>query len=142
MKVHIGQAVTALGIENFVLDGEPTNETEFNSSFKKIVGVKGDEAVMSSDPSTFGVTWEQVKTKYDELVSAQPFKLLREERNKLIAATDWTQLKDIDLDIIRERNWKNYRQALRDLPAKSNPKLDSLGDLDFSSVTWPDKPSS
>ena len=142
MKVHIGQAVTALGIENFVLEGEPTNETEFNSSFKKIVGAKGDEAVMSSDPSTFGVTWEQVKTKYDELVSAQPFKLLREERNKLIAETDWTQLKDIDLDIIRERNWKNYRQALRDLPAKSNPKLDINGDLDMSSVSWPTKPSS
>ena len=142
MKVHIGQAVTALGIENFVLDGEPTNETEFNSSFKKIVGVKGDEAVMSSDPTTFGVTWEQVKTKYDELVSAQPFKLLREERNKLIAATDWTQLKDIDFDIIRERNWKNYRQALRDLPSKSTPKLDSNGDLDMTSVSWPDKPSS
>ena len=142
MKVHIGQAVTALGIENFVLDGEPTNETEFNSSFKKIVGSKGDEAVMSSDPSTFGVTWDQVKTKYDELVSAQPFKLLREERNKLIAATDWTQLKDIDLDIIRERNWKNYRQALRDLPSKSTPKLDSNGNLDMTSVSWPDKPSS
>ena len=141
MKVHIGQAVTALGIENFVLDGEPTNETEFNSSFKKIVGVKDDQAVMSSDPTTFGVTWEQVKTKYDELVSAQPFKLLREERNKLIAETDWTQLKDIDLDIIRERNWKNYRQALRDLPSKSTPKLDSFGNLDLSSVTWPDKPS-
>ena len=142
MKVHIGQAVTALGIENFVLDGEPTNETEFNSSFKKIVGVKDDQAVMSSDPTTFGVTWEQVKTKYDELVSAQPFKLLREERNKLIAATDWTQLKDIDLDIIRERNWKNYRQALRDLPSKSTPKLDSNGNLDMTSVSWPDKPSS
>ena len=141
MKVHIGQAVTALGIENFVLDGEPTNETEFNSSFKKIVGVKDGQVVMSSDPTTFGVTWEQVKTKYDELVSAQPFKLLREERNKLIAATDWTQLKDIDLDIIRERNWKNYRQALRDLPSKSTPKLDSNGDLDMSSVSWPDKPS-
>ena len=142
MKVHIGQAVTALGIENFVLEGEPTNETEFNSSFKKIVGAKGDEAVMSSDPSTFGVTWEQVKTKYDELVSAQPFKLLREVRNKLLSETDWTQLKDIDLDIIRERNWKNYRQALRDLPAKSNPKLDINGDLDMSSVSWPTKPSS
>ena len=141
MKVHIGQAVTALGIENFVLDGEPTNETEFNSSFKKIVGAKGDEAVMSSDPSTFGVTWNQVIIKYNELVSAEPLKLLREERNKLIAATDWTQLKDIDLDTIRERNWKNYRQALRDLPANSNPKLNSNGDLDMSSVTWPDKPS-
>ena len=141
MKIHMGQAVTALGIENFILDGEPTNEAEFNSSFKKIVGAKGDEAVMSSDPSTFGVTWDQVKTKYDELVSAQPFKLLREERNKLIAETDWTQLKDIDLDIIRERNWKNYRQALRDLPSKSTPKLDSNGELDMTSVSWPDKPS-
>ena len=142
MKIHIGEAVTALGIEDFILDGEPTNETEFNSSFKKIVGAKGDEAVMSSDPSTFGVTWNQVIIKYNELVSAEPLKLLREERNKLIAATDWTQLKDIDLDTIRERNWKNYRQALRDLPAKSNPKLDSFGNLDMSSVSWPDKPSS
>ena len=142
MKIHVGQAVTALGIENFILDGEPTNEAEFNLSFKKIVGAKGDEAVMSSDPSTFGVTWDQVKTKYDELVSAQPFKLLREERNKLIAETDWTQLKDIDLDIIRERNWKNYRQALRDLPSKSTPKLNIDGELDMTSVTWPDKPSS
>ena len=142
MKVHIGQAVTALGIENFVLDGEPTNETEFNSSFKKIVGVKDDQAVMSSDPTTFGVTWEQVKTKYNELVSAEPLRLLREERNKLIAATDWTQLKDISLDSIREKNWKEYRQALRDLPNGSTPKLDSFGNLDMSSVSWPDKPSS
>ena len=141
MKIHIGEAVTALGIEGFILDGEPTNETEFNLSFKKIVGAKNDEAVMSSDPSTFGVTWNQVIIKYNELVSAEPLKLLREERNKLIAATDWTQLKDIDLDTIRERNWKNYRQALRDLPAKSNPKLDSFGDLDMSSVNWPTKPS-
>ena len=141
MKIHIGEAVTALGIENFILDGEPTNETEFNSSFKKIVGAKDDEAVMSSDPSTFGVTWNQVIIKYNELVSAEPLKLLREERNKLIAATDWTQLKDIDLDTIRERNWKNYRQALRDLPSKSTPKLNEYGDLDMTSVNWPDKPS-
>ena len=141
MKIHIGEAVTALGIENFVLDGEPTNETEFNSSFKKIVGAKGDEAVMSSDPSTFGVTWSQVKTKYDELVSLEPYKLLREERNKLIAETDWTQLKDISLDSIREKNWKEYRQALRDLPNGSTPKLNSYGGLDMKSVSWPDKPS-
>ena len=86
-------------------------------------------------------TEDEVNAKIAELEASEPFRLLRIERNKLIAETDWTQLKDIDLDIIRERNWKNYRQALRDLPAKSNPKLDSLGDLDFSSVTWPDKPS-
>ena len=86
-------------------------------------------------------TEEEVIAKVAELKAEEPMKLLREKRNKLIAETDWTQLKDIDLDIIRERNWKNYRQALRDLPAKSNPKLDNFGNLDMTSVTWPDKPS-
>ena len=86
-------------------------------------------------------TEDEINTKIAELKSEEPYRLLREKRNKLIAETDWTQLKDIDLDFIRERNWKNYRQALRDLPANSNPKLNSNGDLDMSSVTWPDKPS-
>ena len=87
-------------------------------------------------------TEEEINAKVVELEAEEPFKLLREERNKKLAETDWTQLKDIDLDIIRERDWKNYRQALRDLPSKSNPKLDSFGNLDMSSITWPDKPSS
>ncbi len=87
-------------------------------------------------------TEEEINKKIKELKIAEPFNLMREERNRLIAETDWTQLKDIDLDIIREKNWKNYRQALRDLPSKSNPKLDIYGNLDMSSVNWPDKPSS
>ena len=87
-------------------------------------------------------TEEEINVKIAELEAEEPFKLLRIERNRRLAETDWTQLKDIDLDLIRERNWKNYRQALRDLPLVSNPKLDSYGDLDMSSVTWPDKPSS
>ena len=98
-----------------------------------------------------GITWldknqtkpteDEINAKIAELEAEEPFRLLREERNKRIEETDWTQLKDIDLDIIRERNWKNYRQALRDLPSKSKPKLDDYGGLDMSSVTWPDKPS-
>ena len=86
-------------------------------------------------------TEDELNAKISELESAEPMKLLREERNKLIAETDWTQLKDIQLDSIREKNWNEYRQALRDLPNGSTPKLDSNGDLDMSSVTWPDKPS-
>ena len=94
------------------------------------------------DKSQTKPTEEEINAKIAELEAAEPMKLLREERNRLIAETDWTQLKDIDLDIIRERNWKNYRQALRDLPAKSNPKLNEYGRLDMKSVSWPDKPSS
>jgi len=87
-------------------------------------------------------TEEEVNKKIADLQAEEPLKQLRAERNLRLAQTDWTQLKDIDLDIIRERNWKNYRQALRDLPSKSNPKLNSYGDLDMSSVDWPTKPSS
>ena len=86
-------------------------------------------------------TEEEVGKKLKELEANEPYKLLREERNKLIAETDWTQLKDISLDSIREKNWKDYRQALRDLPSNSTPNLDNNGNLNMSSVNWPDKPS-
>ena len=105
-------------------------------------GDKYENLIWMSGNSYPKPTEEEVNQKLKELQIAEPMRLLRVERNKLIAETDWTQLKDIDLDIIRERNWKNYRQALRDLPAKSNPKLNSMGGLDMSSVTWPTIPSS
>ena len=85
-------------------------------------------------------TEEEINQKIAELNVGVAQKALRDERNRRLAETDWTQLKDVDLDIIRERDWNNYRQALRDLPSKSNPKLDSRGNLDISSVTWPTKP--
>ena len=93
------------------------------------------------DKSQTKPTEDEVTAKIAELETAEPLRLLRVERNKLIAETDWTQLKDISLDSIREKNWKEYRQALRDLPNGSTPKLDSYGDLDMTSVSWPDKPS-
>lgn len=85
-------------------------------------------------------TEEELNNKIDELQAEEPYRLLREERNRLIAETDWTQSRDVNL--LNDSDWKNYRQALRDLPSKSNPKLDSRGTLDISSVTWPTKPSS
>ena len=87
-------------------------------------------------------TEEEINQKIAELNVGVAYKALRDERNRRLAETDWTQLKDVDLDIIRERDWNNYRQALRDLPDKSNPKLNSIGRLDMSSITWPTKPSS
>ena len=99
-------------------------------------GINWDETNSQTKP-----TEDEVNAKVTELNNSEQMNLLREERNKLIAETDWTQLKDISLDSIREKNWKEYRQALRDLPNGSTPKLDSYGGLDMSSVTWPDKPS-
>ena len=92
------------------------------------------------DKSQTKPTEEEVIAKIAELEATEPIRLLREERNQRLAETDWTQGRDVSLS--NDTDWKNYRQALRDLPSKSNPKLDSVGDLDMSSVTWPTKPSS
>ena len=82
-------------------------------------------------------TKTEVIDKIAELDAAEPMRLLRIERNKKIALTDWRVLPDQT----PSDDWINYRQALRDLPASASPKLDSNYELDFSSFTWPTEPS-
>ena len=81
-------------------------------------------------------TKTEVADKIAELDAAEPMRLLRIERNKKIAETDWRVLPDQT----PSDDWINYRQALRDLPASASPKLDSNYNLDFSSFTWPTEP--
>ena len=81
-------------------------------------------------------TETEVTNKLAELEAAEPMRLLREERNKRIAKTDWRASSDLEIS----NAWKIYRQALRDLPASASPKLDSNYELDFSSFTWPTEP--
>ena len=82
-------------------------------------------------------TETEVNSKIAELDSAEAMKLLREERDKRIAKTDWRASSDLTL----ASAWSTYRQALRDLPASATPKLDSFYELDLTSVTWPTEPS-
>ena len=86
-------------------------------------------------------TEEEINAKISELEVAEPARQVREIRNRLLAESDWTQNRDVVL--LNDTTWKQYRQDLRDLPASASftPKLDSNGDLDMSSVTWPLKPS-
>ena len=82
-------------------------------------------------------TEQEVKAKDIELAAAEPMRLLRIERDRKIAKTDWRVLPDQT----PSDDWINYRQALRDLPASATPKLDSSYNLDLTSVTWPTEPS-
>ena len=126
--MSIGQALTSLGITEWVLRGEPTTEAEFNQVFRKVTGADANgSAIESSTPSDFGVTWSQVSAKKTELINAEPMRLLREERDRLIAATDWWALSDLTMTSAQT----TYRQALRDI-TKSATSLDD--------VTWPTKP--
>ena len=134
----IAQALTTLGITEWVLRGDPKTEAEFNAMFKKVMGADSNgSAIESADPKDFGTTWKAVSDKKTELVNAEPMRLLRVERDRLLAETDWMANSDVTL----ADNWKTYRQSLRDLPASAKPKLSADGSLDMSSVTFPTKPS-
>ena len=53
---------------------------------------------------------------------------VRDERDQLLAASDWTQVADAPVD---QAAWAEYRQALRDVPSQEGFP---------HSVVWPDKP--
>ena len=86
-------------------------------------------------------TEDEVNKKIDELKAAEPMNLLREERDRLIAQSDWMIVRAKETSTNIPAAWKTYRQALRDLPASASPSLDSNYNLDLTSVTWPTEPS-
>ena len=63
---------------------------------------------------------EAFEAKLQELIDAQPWKELREERNKRIAQTDYLFTSDYPhaTEEVKQA-WLDYRQALRDLPANT-----------------------
>ena len=90
------------------------------------------------DESQTKPTEDEVNTKVAELKAAEPYRLLRIERDRRLQATDWRASSDLTLS----GDWKAHRQDLRDLPAQQTPKLNSDGQLDFTSISWPPEPSS
>jgi len=124
----IGDALNALGINEWVLRGEPTNADEFGAMFRKVTGENADGTAIESDNATdWGVTWDQVNEKLQDLTAAEPLKLLRAERDRLIALTDWWASSDLTMTAEQTA----YRQALRDI----TEDYSSLDD-----VVWPTKP--
>lgn len=124
----IAQALTSLGINEWAMRGEPTSKDEFEKMFVKVTGAdENGNAIESSDPKDFGVTWDEVKAEKDKLVSEEPMKLLRAERDMKLAETDWWASSDLTMTDAQ----KKYRQDLRDI-TKTYSSLDK--------VKWPTKP--
>ena len=92
--------------------------------------MRGDVLEWQDDNIT-APTDEQIQTKYEELVDAEPLKLLREVRNTKLAESDWVVTMHKELGTNIPSAMKTYRQALRDI-------TDDATSLD--DVTWPEKP--
>lgn len=70
-------------------------------------------------------------TEWDGLVKTRlAAGIFKQQRNKLLAASDWTQGGDIPASI--SAPWAAYRQALRDLPSQEGFP---------STITWPIQPT-
>ena len=97
-----------------------------------------------------GITWldqnqtlpteQEVLEKLEELKKERPFKFLREERNRRLADCDWVVTKYAEYGYNIPKEWRAYRQALRDLPSITyKPEFDEFG-LKMDSVAWPTPP--
>lgn len=124
----VAEALSDLGINEWVLRGEPTTEAEFATMFAKVTGADANgSAIESSDPDDWGTTWSAVSAKQTELTAAEPMKEVRAERDRLIAETDWWASSDLTMTDAQTA----YRQALRDVPATATSMDDAV---------WPTKP--
>ncbi len=72
-------------------------------------------------------TEAEIQAETARLEAEQPWKELRQQRNRLIAETDYLALSDSTLSA----EMATYRQALRDLPANTT---------DPANPVWPTKP--
>ena len=113
---------------------------------KALISLKPNKQFSWTGNEYSGLTWldsgtapteSELDAEVTRLSNAEPMRLLRVERDRLLTACDWRASSDLTL----ADAWKTYRQALRDLPASASPKLDRDGNLDMTSVTFPTEPT-
>lgn len=88
-----------------------------------VADVPGDYVI--SDDGTALLPWVMPP----EIAIPRAWVDLRARRDARLAASDWTQLPDVDP--ARRGTWASYRQALRDLPAATDDPM---------AVIWPTPP--
>lgn len=96
---------------------------------------QGQKAVRSESLSKIDGKWQyswtvtSLTAEEQQKVNEGIAGAIREERNRLLRDSDWTQGKDIDSSI--STPWAAYRQQLRDITQQGGFPL---------SVNWPQKP--
>ena len=88
----------------------------------------GEQIIWDSDNAKDQPTDEAIAAEQARLLALEPMRMLRRNRDALLAETDWMANSDLTMS----DEWKAYRQALRDMPATES---------DPSNPTWPTKPS-
>ena len=91
--------------------------------------VEGENTIIPLRPSEHHIINFETRQWIDPRTPETEWPLVRAKRDRLIAATDWTQLPDVPL--ATKEVWANYRQALRDVTLQPDP----------FNITWPAPPA-
>lgn len=100
-------------------ENDPTKDVEEKEPILSGSVYIQDWVVTDADQTTID---KREEIKWDEI---------REERDKLLTESDWTQLPDSPLSSSKKTEWQTYRQELRDITTQPNP----------FQITWPDIPT-
>ena len=132
---NAGIATTTFNVINpnnlgdYALTGVTTSVTyssvEAEKEYINSVQWRKPDGSVSMSTSDFVVDYSSVGPVVELL-------MLREERNKKLAATDWVVTKAFETGSSVPESWKTYRQALRDI---------TISTQSIFSVTWPTEPS-
>jgi hypothetical protein len=119
-QVLVEEILDAFGADP-VFNGPQAQPTRYQVAYRD-----GVEQVNGKWYTKFAVAdmGDEAKTALDE----QQATSIRNERNKKLSESDWSQVEDSPVD---KAAWATYRQALRDVPAQSGFPWD---------VTWPTQP--
>ena len=111
---------------SFISDNNMLEITEWISTTKpdqKLTKVD----VYVQDGKAYDCKVETCTEEEKNVAIASQWQNIRFERDEKLKETDWRASSDLTLSDA----WKNYRQALRDVPSQSDP----------FAITWPTEPS-
>ena len=122
---NVGIATTTFSVINSNNLGFSTSSAQAENEYLNSVEWKKPDGTLTMTPSDFVLDYSVVGPVLELM-------MLREERNKKLAASDWTQFNDSPLSDSKKTEWSTYRQALRDITSSTQSII---------SVTWPTEAS-
>lgn len=118
--------------------------TIYKTETGEIQGVYGgrSESIAANVPADCSYILGSYKSDYYRIVDGEPvskaqseldqmrtddaWSTLRDQRDYELSKTDWTQANDAPLSDAQKQSWREYRQALRDLPANTADPADAV----------------
>lgn len=133
--VKTGKLQTLFPNTSFPASGVPSNFLSDNNMVELLSTLPitaPTQKLVAADPyllngKVYNVTVESTTDDEKTILNNSKWEQVRLERDSLLQRCDWRASSDLTLS----EAWKNYRQALRDVPSQSDP----------FAITWPTEPS-